>query len=391
MFGINKENWKKLNGFNTAKEIYNQPNLWQETLKIVESNKDKIDSFMKDKMSKDKIRVIFTGAGTSAYVGDIIVPYLNKEKEYIYEAIPTTDIVANPEIYLKKDIPTIMVSFARSGNSPECIASYNLANKLVDDISHIFITCNAKGELSKISKNKENVLLLLMPEESNDKGFAMTSSFSCMALAALLIFDMENLENNKEQVHEMETIGKHILEVGHEELKELLNLDYERIIYLGSGSFYGLSRESALKLLELTRGQIVSHSETVLGFRHGPKSIVNDKTLIFIYISEDEYSRKYDMDLLNEIYNDIGEHKVISISTKRDEEIKKISDYHLFLNECDNNVKNEGFISLLYVLYAQIFALLSSIKTKVEPDNPNPSGLVNRVVKGVIIHNYNYN
>ena len=84
MFGINKENWKKLNGFNTAKEIYNQPNLWQETLKIVESNKDKIDSFMKDKISKDKIRVIFTGAGTSAYVADIKVPDLNKEKEYIY-------------------------------------------------------------------------------------------------------------------------------------------------------------------------------------------------------------------------------------------------------------------------------------------------------------------
>mgnify|MGYP001386725126 FL=1 len=92
-----------------------------------------------------------------------------------------------------------MVSFARSGNSPESIASYNLANKLVDDISHIFITCNAKGELSKISKNKENVLLLLMPEESNDKGFAMTSSFSCMTLTALLIFDMGNFENNKKQ------------------------------------------------------------------------------------------------------------------------------------------------------------------------------------------------
>lgn len=389
MFGFDKESWKELNGFNTAKEIYNQPNLWIETLKIIESNKDKIANFMKDKMSKENIRVIFTGAGTSAYVGDIIVPYLNKEKEYMYEAIATTDIVANPEVYLKKDIPTIMVSFARSGNSPESVASYNLANKLVDNISHIFITCNAKGKLAEISKNKENVLLLLMPEESNDKGFAMTSSFSCMALASLLIFDMENFENNKEQIYKMETIGKHILEVGHEELKDLLNLDYERIVYLGSSSFYGLSKESALKLLELTRGQIVSHSETVLGFRHGPKSIVNDKTLIFIYISQNEYSRKYDIDLLNEIYHDVGEHKVISISTMPCKEIEKISDYHLFLSKDDNNIKNEGFISLLYVLYAQIFALLSSIKTKVEPDNPNPSGLVNRVVKGVIIHNYN--
>ena len=113
MFGFDEEKWKELNGFNTAIEIYQQPELWLETLKIVESNKDKINNFMKDRMNREKIRVIFTGAGTSAYVGDIIVPYLNREKEYIYEAIPTTDIVVNPEMYLKKDIPTIMVSFAR--------------------------------------------------------------------------------------------------------------------------------------------------------------------------------------------------------------------------------------------------------------------------------------
>ncbi len=67
----------------------------------------------------------------------------------------------------------------------------------MDDISHIFITCNQEGELAKISKNNENVLLLLMPEKSNDKGFAMTSSFTCMTLTALLIFDMENFEDNK--------------------------------------------------------------------------------------------------------------------------------------------------------------------------------------------------
>ena len=389
MFGLDVEKWKELNGFNTAREIYGQPELWMETLKIVESNREKINKFMKKHLNKEKIRVIFSGAGTSAYVGDIVAPYLNREKEYIYEAIPTTDIVSNPNIYLKKDIPTLMVSFARSGNSPESVATVDLANQLVDDISHIFITCNKDGQLAEISRDKENVLLLLMPQESNDKGFAMTSSFSCMTLAALLIFDMENLESNKKQVLEMESIAKGILEDGHKNLKVLLDSDYNRIVYLGSGSFFGLSKEGALKLLELTRGQIISHNETVLGFRHGPKSIVDDNTLVFIYISEDHYSRKYDIDLLSEIYHDIGKHKVIAISNEYCEEVDKISDHYLFLSKDGNNIDNEGFISLLYVLYAQIFALLSSVKTKVEPDNPNPSGLVNRVVKGVTIHSLN--
>lgn len=388
MFGITECKWKEKGGINTAREIYQQPELWLETLSIIESNKATIENFMKNRIDKERIRVIFSGAGTSAYIGDVLVPYLNKNKEYIYEAIPTTDIVTNPQMYFKKDIPTILVSFARSGNSPESVATYNLANQLVDDISHIFITCNQEGELARISKNNENVLLLLMPEKSNDKGFAMTSSFSCMTLAALLIFDMENFENNKKKVMEMANIGKDILDNGYKELGKLLDCDFERVVYLGSGSLYGLSKESGLKLLELTRGQIISHSETVLGFRHGPKSIVDDNTLIFIYISDDPYTRKYDLDLLKEIYHDIGEHKVIAISNNYYEEIENISNHYLYLSRNGNSIDNTGFITLLYALYAQTFSLLSSVKTEIEPDNPSPSGLVNRVVKGVTIYNY---
>lgn len=389
MFGITENKWKEKGGINTAGEIYQQPELWLETVNIIESNKATVENFMKDRMDKERIRVIFSGAGTSAYIGDIVVPYLNGNKEYIYEAIPTTDIVTNPQMYFKKDIPTILVSFARSGNSPESVATYNLANQLVDDISHIFITCNQEGELARISKNNENVLLLLMPEKSNDKGFAMTSSFSCMTLAALLIFDMENFENNKKKVTEMANVGKDILDNGYKELEKLLDYDFERVVYLGSGSLYGLSKESALKLLELTSGKIISHSETVLGFRHGPKSIVNDNTLIFIYTSEDEYSRKYDLDIVREIYEDFGDHKVIAISQTYDEELEKYSDSYLFLSTKKKELKHDVYSAIAYVLYAQIFALLMSIKLGIEPDNPSPSGIVNRVVKGVIIYDYN--
>lgn len=388
MFGLSEEKWKALNGLNTASEIYQQPKLWLETLKIIESNKDNISRFINERLEKEKIRVIFTGAGTSAYVGEIVVPYLNKKEGNTYESIPTTDIVTNPKSYFKKDIPTLLISFARSGNSPESVAAYELANKLVDDISHIFITCNADGKLAQISREKENVFLLLMPDKSNDLGFAMTSSFSCMTLAASLIFDMENFEANKKQVLEIASIAEYILDNKYEDLNKILDYDNKRVVYLGSGSFYGIAKESALKLLELTRGQIVSHNESVLGFRHGPKSIVDDNTLILLYCSLDEYAKKYDIDLLNEIYNDVGDHKIISISRDYDEKIKEISDYQLYLSKDSIEINNEVFISLLYVLYAQVFALLYSVKTGVEPDNPNPSGLVNRVVKGVTIYDY---
>lgn len=389
MFGVDDEKWKELNGFNTATEIYQQPKLWLEVLKIVEDNKDDINKFLEARLKKDKVRVIFAGAGTSAYVGEIATQQLNMGEEYIYEAIATTDIVANPEIYFKKDIPTILVSFARSGNSPESVATYNLANEMIDEVSHIFITCNVEGKLAEISQGKENVLLLLMPEESNDKGFAMTSSFSCMTLTALLIFDMGNFENNKKQILEMATIGKDILKGDQEEIKGLIDPKYNRIVYLGSSTFRGLTKESGLKLLELTRGQIISHSETTLGFRHGPKSITNDNTLIFIYISEDPYTRKYDIDMLKEIYNDEGGHRVIAISNKYYEEVEENSNKYFYLNKDGNNIDNTGFMSLLYALYAQLVALFYSINVNVEPDDPNPSGIVNRVVKGVTIYKKN--
>lgn len=388
MFGISEEVWKEKNGLNTASEIYQQPELWLETAKIIEKNKDKIEEFFgRFKENKDT-RIVFIGAGTSAYVGEVVVPYLNSKYGYRFEAIATTDIVSNPKLYLEKDTTTIIVSFARSGNSPESIAAYNLAEKLVKDVSHVFITCNHNGKMAKLAKENDNILLLLMPEKSNDKGFAMTSSFTNMLLASLLTFELDEIEENISKVEELSRLGNNILDKAYKEVTKLVELDYERFVFLGSGSLKGIARESGLKVLELTRGKTISHYESLLGFRHGPKSIVNDNTLIFMYMSEDEYTRKYDMDMVKEIYGNPGNHKVITISKKYDEELEKYSDFHLSLSKEENDL-NEAYISIVFIIYAQMFALLQSLKQKIEPDNPSPDGVVNRVVKGVTIYDYN--
>lgn len=388
MFGISEEVWKEKNGLNTASEIYQQPELWLETAKIIEKNKDKIEEFFgRFKENKDT-RIVFIGAGTSAYVGEVVVPYLNSKYGYRFEAIATTDIVSNPKLYLEKDTTTIIVSFARSGNSPESIAAYNLAEKLVKDVSHVFITCNHNGKMAKLAKENDNILLLLMPEKSNDKGFAMTSSFTNMLLASLLTFELDEIEENISKVEELSRLGNNILDKAYKEVTKLVELDYERFVFLGSGSLKGIARESGLKVLELTRGKTISHYESLLGFRHGPKSIVNDNTLIFMYMSEDEYTRKYDMDMVKEIYGNPGNHKVITISKTYDEELEKYSDFHLSLSKEENDL-NEAYISIVFIIYAQMFALLQSLKQKIEPDNPSPDGVVNRVVKGVTIYDYN--
>src|SRR5690606_18712074 len=85
-------------------------------------------------------------------------------------------------------------------------------------------------------------------------------------------------------------------------IEKLMKNDFSRLVYLGSGVFEGLSRESALKLLELSAGKVATLYDTTLGFRHGPKSYINKDTNIIVYLSNNPYTRKYDVDMLKELY-----------------------------------------------------------------------------------------
>ena len=170
----------------TWQEIVQQPSIWKEELEIVKNNLRSIGDFI-EKIQGKKVKVIFTGAGSSEFVGNTLCSYVNSKIDIDVLSIPTTDIVSMPEQYLETDTTTILVSCARSGNSPESVATVNLADKIVKNIYHIFITCNPEGHLATISKDGDNKYLLLMPEKTNDKGFAMTGSFSSMLVAGVLI------------------------------------------------------------------------------------------------------------------------------------------------------------------------------------------------------------
>lgn len=385
MFNLEKKVLEDLGAVITVEEVAQQPDLWLETLEIYEENKEKIESFI-DRISegKEKVRVIFTGAGTSAYVGDIAVKHLllKKNRNLVFESIPTTDIVSNPYLFFNKEETTVLVSFARSGNSPESIKAVDLANQLVDDIYHLAITCAKEGKLSQDLKDKDNAFVLLMPDKSNDKGFAMTGSFTCMLLSSILIFDKDiNEEEKKNNVELIAKLGKNVVE-RDEEIQQFVDLDFNRVVYLGSGVFTPLTREAQLKILELTAGEIVTCFDSSMGFRHGPKSFVNEKTLVFDFVSTNEYTRKYDVDILNEIYeNDIAVETVAITKDNLNENFKEFS-----LNEAANI--EDIFLVFPYIMVAQTVAIMASLKVNNKPDTPSATGTVNRVVKGVIIHSY---
>ena len=388
MFSKTDAELEKLGAKITTREIEQQPELWQQTWSIYQNNKNKITDFLDQINQKwGKVRVIFTGAGTSAYVGNTIMPYLQKNgdrKKYDFEAIDTTKIVSTPEDYLAKDTPTILVSFARSGNSPESVATVELAKKLVTNLYQIAITCAPEGHLAQDLEGDPTGLVLLMPEKSLDQGFAMTGSFSCMSLMALLVFDTLTDEKKEHIVNQIAQMGKSVID-REDEIQSLVDIDFNRITYIGSGSLGGLAEETRLKILELTAGEVAALFDTSMGLRHGPKSFLDKKTIVFDFVSNDTYTRQYDLDILNEIKDDQIVPLVMAVGQEK--EGQDFSGKSFMFAE--KELLPDAYLALPDVMFGQTIALLTSIKVNNKPDTPSPTGTVNRVVKGVTIHEFN--
>lgn len=367
---------------NTLAEINQQVEKWEEAWANYQAKKADLDQFFKRiaRENAGKLRVIFTGAGTSEYVGNTIVATLAKEnKHFSFESIATTNLVSTPKLYLEEDVPTLLVSFARSGNSPESLAAVHLSQKLVRPIYQLAITCAEEGKLAMELKDDPRSFVLLMPEGTNDKGFAMTSSFSSMLLSALLVFSTKSMEEKEASVRRIVTAAKAVRKRS-EELNDLADFDFSRIVYLGSGALYGLTNECRLKILELTAGEVAALYESSMGFRHGPKSFINDETFVIGLVSNDDYTRLYDQDILNEVYQDQIAKKTLALTGRKID-----AAYPSFLLE-EAEEMTDIELALVYVMIAQLIAVIASVHVGNRPDTPSKTGTVNRVVKGVEIH-----
>ncbi len=385
LFGIDEKKLKNTNSYNTPKEILQQPELWNETLENFRKLQKELDEFFRKISLDEEFQVVFTGAGTSEYVGNILAPYLNKNSGMDFRSIGTTEILSSPLNYLKKDKKLLLVSFARSGDSPESVGVVNLVNENMKDVYHLFITCNREGALAKISEGNEKIFLMLMPKESNDRGFAMTSSFSCMLLAGMLSFSPDREKKYSEMKKIIEVVSKE-MDARYKEIKRLAETDHKRIVILGSGILSGLSQELALKIMELSAGKVVAVSNTTLGFRHGPKAIVDGETIIFSLINEGKYAKKYDEDLLEEMYYDRTADRIVAYCMEENEKIINNTDELMCAGE--RKVDKELAGLFVYLVYGQIYAFFKSQYLGNATDNPFPTGEVNRVVKKFKVYKF---
>jgi tagatose-6-phosphate ketose/aldose isomerase len=378
--GRDEDELQALGALWTAREIAQQPAMLCKTHAALVARKDALDGFLRPLTDRAALRVILTGAGTSSFIGECLAPYLAARLPCRVEAIPTTDLVSAPYLYFNAATPTLLVSFGRSGDSPESVAALELADQLVGDVHHLAITCNPEGALARKIGTAGNGMAILLPEETHDRSFAMTSSFSCMLYAALAA--LSGIDGMAARVDRIGQAVEIVIAAQAQAMTTLAGKGYERVVYLGSHIFKGLAHEAALKLTELTDGGMVAVYDSPLGFRHGPKTIVNDRTLVVIFLSNHAYTRRYDIDLLEEIRRD-GKHGGLLAISGQDEVISAGVERILIPSMAD---AEDVDLLIPFIAAPQIFAFEAAIGRSLSPDHPNISGTVNRVVQGVRIH-----
>ena len=361
----------------TAREISQQPRIWRAMHSRIDSCRQDIDSWLKPTLEKPNLRILLCGAGTSAFIGDTAAAWFRTRYQSSpschIASVSTTELTADPLQYLRQDVPTLMISFARSGESPESIACVELAADLLSDCRHLIITCNPDGQLAGFAESHDDALCLMMPEETNDRGFAMTSSYTAMLVSCVAIFTPDRAQLEQAAVWAEQFLDGRATSVG-----DLAQQEFRRLVVLGAGCLSGIAAEAALKCLELTAGHVVAIHDTPLGFRHGPKIIIDESTVIIHLQSGDTYTRLYDRDLMRELRTEDRSAAIVELSP-----MTLASDIGTASTVTG---LDDIWLSLVYVVYCQLLAFHKAMALGVEADSPCPTGEVNRVVNGVTIY-----
>ena len=364
----------------TYREIRQQPRVWRKAYDIIRARKAEIQSFLDANLDED-FTIVLTGAGTSAYIGDALEPALSRIRRGV-RAIATTDIITDPGLYFDKESKILLVSFARSGNSPESVGAVKAVEQTAGKVAHVFITCNENGELAKMKGS--NILTILLPPETNDVSLAMTSSYSTMLLVCSMIARIDHIEDEKESIDLLAEKVETAMDKYEAAIREIADRSFTRAIFLGSGPLKGVAEESRLKLQELTDGAVMCAYDSFLGFRHGPKALVNPDSLLVYLLSSKPEVQRYELDLIRQIKSNNDVKASIVVCQRKPALEEDCYDLCVEIGLPDSVADYYACVS--YIFVGQMMGLYKSIATGLCPDSPSVSGNISRVVEGVTLY-----
>ncbi len=367
-------------------EIWQQPQLWPETAqRVVAASKDWGD-FVNSAQA-----ILLTGSGSSYFVGKCIATALQESTSVPVTALESGEILMLGDGALPPARPLLVVSFARSGDSPE---SWGLVQHLLDEepgINHLLITCNPNGRLARMwgergTDRDPRVKVLVMDERCCDRSLVMTSSFTSMAVAGLgLAFPGPAANHYLETVEALAASVANLLANLLGPIEEFPLEKVERMIAVGSGALHGAALEVSLKMLEMSDGRVLTRSEGCLGLRHGPMCALHSRSLLFLPLSSHPLRRAYQMDLLKEVDRKrLGGWKVV---VGGDIPADVLSPGDLALEMAGLAGLGDEWVAIASVVVGQLLAFLRCRVEGLRPDEPAVSDSITRVVGNFTLHN----
>lgn len=369
----------------TIEEIVQQPVTWLDTAARAVDQRSALQTLLgRDRYETGIRSLMLTGSGSSLYAGECVAPALQSELDLPVRAIAGGDLLTHPRAAVLPGRPSLLVSIARSGNSPESAAAVENLLQAETDCRHLFVTCNKQGRLAVGYRDDPRTQALILHERTNDRSLVMTSSFTNMVLAARSLGFLDRPSLYQETVHRLRGIAGHLMIRYAQPLAAAARDDYGFALYLASGCRFGAAREASLKMMEMSAGRTRTMVETYLGLRHGPMAAIHDDTLIVCFLSGDALARAYEIDLIHELNRkSLGRRKVI-VGEEIPDELLRDGDVAV---ECPG-MKQAGDdnVAVIDVLAGQLLALYHCLAIGLRPDSPSPEGVISRVVGDFQIH-----
>ena len=387
LLGASPEEQERVGSLHTLREICQQPVTWVETARAMAGQAASVQAALATVTDNGTGSLVLTGSGSSLYAGECLAPSLQAALGLSVRAVPAGELLMQPGTLLPARGPGLLVSFGRSGNSPESCAAIDVVRESAPAWRHLAITCNRTGALATRYRDDPRVSCLLLDDKTNDRSLVMTSSFTNMVLAARLLGLSRQVEGYRAYGASVARVAAEVLLRSSDALAGLGRGAYGSAVYLGSGCRYGSAREAALKMLEMTDGRVKTFSETYLGLRHGPMCAIDDDALVVCFLSSDPLIRAYEADLLREMLRKgLGARKVI---VGHDMPPELVSGQDVVVDAPGFEALGDEGAPLVDVLVGQLLAVFRCLSLGLRPDMPSDDGVINRVVEEFAIHRRN--
>ena len=220
-------------------------------------------------------------------------------------------------------------------------------------IEFLALTCDG----NELATTTSRILQLPVKEEST----VMTGSFTSMLLAMqFLAAKLAGDDKFLAELDQLSSTVEPLFAKYGKQLEEFAAHSFEDVAVLGQGALYPIASEVALKVMESSSSY--AQFFHTLEFRHGPKSIIHDRTLVIGLISDT--SAAQEVKVLREM-QELGA-STIAIVNHASPEMRQAAD---LLVELDSPLSTLALLAA-YVVWGQLFGSYVGLAKGLNPDEP---------------------